>query len=202
MKTVPSALLFDMDGVLVRSEDIWFRVVEEAGVRYRGRVITREEFDPTFGQGTEADITQFGLSCSVAELNRFYAENFGRYVDQVWVDPEARPLLERLSREGLRLAVVTNTTTPLAEDILRAAGLRGFFQTVACADQVPRPKPYPDLVLHALSGLGARAGEAWMIGDSRYDREAARDAGVHFIGLRQHGDARVDRLADLARLVS
>ena len=56
------------------------------------------------------------------------------------------------------------------------------------------------MVLHALSALGSAAAEAWMIGDSRYDREAARDAGVHFIGLRQDGDARVDRLADLARL--
>src|SRR5205085_1313853 len=61
MTPPPTALLFDMDGVLVRSEDAWFRVVEEAGERFRGRPVTREEFTPTFGQGTEADLSQFGL---------------------------------------------------------------------------------------------------------------------------------------------
>ncbi|MBL8939307.1 MAG: haloacid dehalogenase, partial [Archangium sp.] len=60
------AVLFDMDGVLVRSEEVWFRVVEAAGVRFRNRAITREEFFPTFGQGTAADIPVFGLSCTVA----------------------------------------------------------------------------------------------------------------------------------------
>ena len=56
------AILFDMDGVLVRSFEVWFRVVEEAGRRFRGRAITRGEFTPTFGQGTADDVPVFGLS--------------------------------------------------------------------------------------------------------------------------------------------
>lgn len=201
MTSAPTALLFDMDGVLVRSEEAWFRLAEEASVRFRGRPITRAEFAPTFGQGTEADIAQFGLECTPAELNRFYAEHFSRHAHGMWVNPEAAPLLERLAARGLALAVVTNTTAPLAEEILRAARLRGYFRQVACADQVPQPKPAPDLVHHALVGLGVRPDEAWMVGDSRYDREAAGAAGVRFIGLGLDGDARIEHLAELARLI-
>ena len=48
------AVLFDMDGVLVRSEEVWFRVVEAAGVRFRGRAITREEAGRIYRADTKA----------------------------------------------------------------------------------------------------------------------------------------------------
>ena len=190
-----------MDGVLVRSEEAWFRAVEAAGVRFRGRAITREEFAPTFGQGTAADIAAFGLACTPRELDLFYLESFPSFAQETWVDPDAARVLSGLAERGFDVAVVTNTMTPLAESILAAASLRAHVRVVACADQVPRAKPAPDLVLHALAQLGRDAGDAWMTGDSRYDREAARAAGVRFVGYRQEGDARVESLVELARLV-
>jgi phosphoglycolate phosphatase-like HAD superfamily hydrolase len=196
----PRALLFDMDGVLVRSEEAWFRAVEAAGVRFRGRAITRDEFAPTFGQGTAADVAVFGLGCSARELDRFYLEVFPGLARETWVDPEAAVVLAGLAQRGVDVAVVTNTMTPLAESILDAARLRAHVRVVACADQVPRAKPAPDLVWLALGQLGRGAHEAWMTGDSRYDREAARAAGVRFVGYRQDGDARVESLAELVRL--
>ncbi|WP_437653479.1 HAD family hydrolase [Sorangium sp. So ce1182] len=191
------AVLFDLDGVLVHSEAVWFRLMEECGRVFRGRAVTREEFAPTFGQSTAEDVRTFGLACSVEELDRFYAENFRRFVGEILVSPDARPALESLSARGKPLAVVTNTATALAHEILDAAGLRRFFRAVACADQVPRAKPAPDLVLRALAALGAPPAAACLVGDSRYDREAAGAAGVRFIGLGIDGDARSDRLSAL-----
>jgi hypothetical protein len=72
---------------------------------------------------------------------------------------------------GRGRAVVTNTVSPLAATLLGAAGLSDCFECVACANLVPRSKPAPDLVLYALEKLGVAAGEALMVGDSRYDRE-------------------------------
>lgn len=191
------AVLFDMDGVLVRSEEVWFRVVEAAGVRFRGRAISREEFFPTFGQGTAADIPVFGLSCSVAELDAFYVSEFVTHLDAMWVNPEAAPLAELLTRRGLRIGVVTNTVAPLARAILEHAKLASFFDVRATADRVEHAKPAPDLVLLGLKELGVSAGDAVMIGDSRFDRDAARAAGVRFIGLKLDGDSRVERIGDL-----
>jgi len=191
------AVLFDMDGVLVRTHGIWHQVVEEAGRRFRGRPVTRAEFDPTFGQGTAADVEVFGLRCTPAELDAFYVAQFSRFVSGVWVDPSAAQVLGALSSRGLRCAVVTNTVTPLAEEILVAAGLRQAFELVACADQVAHAKPAPDLVLAALERLGLARGDAVFVGDSRYDREAALAAGVRFIGLGIDGDARIEALEAL-----
>lgn len=197
----PTAILFDMDGVLVRSEEIWFHVVEEAGRRFRGTPVTREEFTPTFGQGTRADLEVFGLRCTVPELDRFYAEYFRQHVDEVWVDPDAASVLQTLRARGLRLGVVTNTVTDLAEAILRTAGLRDHVDVVSCADQVPLAKPAPDLILHGLTAVGVDAAHAWVVGDSRYDQEAARAASVFFVGYGRDGDVTVQRLPELLPLL-
>lgn len=201
-RAVPKAMLFDMDGVLIRSEEIWFRVLEEAGRRFRGTPVTREEFLPTFGQGTAADLAVFGFQCSVQTLDRFYVETFGDHLDGVWVNPEAAPLLDALGADGILCGVVTNTVVALAEQVLQKAELRRRVRSVSCADLVEKAKPSPDLVNHALAALGVAAEDAWMVGDSRYDREAARAAGVHFVGFGIDGDERVDALAQLQRRVS
>lgn len=191
---LPRAVLFDMDGVLVRSEEVWFLAVEESGRRFRGRAITREEFFPTFGQGTAADIEVFGLSCTPPELDAFYVTEFVRHLDAMWVNPEAAPLLTWLRGQGVKTALVTNTVGPLASVILERAGLSGQFDSLATADRVAHAKPAPDLVQLALKELAVAPTEASMIGDSRYDRQAAGAAGVHFIGLRLDGDRRVETL--------
>jgi len=197
----PAGILFDLDGVLLRSEEVWFRLVEEAGRRYRGTPITRKEFGPTFGQGTEADVRGFRLACTAAQLDRFYAENFHRYTGEVWVDPQARAVLEALARRKVRRAVVTNTTTSLAGTLLVRAELMDLVEMVACADQVAKAKPDPDVVFHALRGLGIQPADAWMVGDSRFDRSAAEAAGVRYIGLRMDGSPRIESLTDVLGLL-
>jgi HAD superfamily hydrolase (TIGR01549 family) len=193
----PQFILFDLDGVLVSTREVWFRVLEEAGRKFRGRPVTREEFNPTFGQGTEADQKVFDLDCTPAELNQYYVDHFERYTDGLWTNPEARPTLERLLHRGKTLAVVTNTVSTLAVRVLQAAGLADCFTAVACANEVAHPKPAPDVVLHALRLVNAEAKNAWMVGDSRYDREAARAANVFFVGLQTEGDVRIEHLSEL-----
>jgi HAD superfamily hydrolase (TIGR01509 family) len=197
----PRAVLFDLDGVLVRTGDLWARVLEEAGRRFRGSPVTREEFEPTFGQGTAADVRVFGLSSTPAELDRFYEESFARYADALHVDPDAALLLSALRSRGVKTALVTNTVRRLALQILETAGLTELLDAYACADMVGKPKPAPDLVEKALALVGVPPSEAWFVGDSRFDREAARAAQTRFVGLGIDGDLRVERLAEMVTLV-
>ena len=193
----PRAVLFDMDGVLVKSEEVWFKVCEAAGARFRGRALSREEFFPTFGQGTAADVSVFGFHCTVAELDAFYVTEFVRHLDAMWVNPEARPLLDRLSAEGVKLALVTNTVAPLAVQILARAKLGDIFTSLATADRVTNAKPSPEIVQLACQELAVSPADAWMVGDSRFDRAAAQAAGVFFIGLGIDGDRKIERLSEL-----
>lgn len=197
----PRAVLFDMDGVLVKSFELWFRAVEEAGVRFRGRPVTREEFEPTFGQGTAADVAVFGLACTPAELDRFYEAELLRHRDALWVNPEAGPLLELLAARGVLRALVTNTVGPIVKELLPLTGFGHLLPALATADRVAHAKPAPDLVLLACADLGVRPGEAWLVGDSKFDRQAAQTAGVRFVGLGLDGDARIEQLSGLPSLL-
>ena len=60
-----------------------------------------------------------------------------------------------------------------------------------------RAKPSPELLQLACRELCVEPGQAWMVGDSRFDRAAAPAAGVFFVGLGIDGDRRIERLAEL-----
>ncbi len=191
-----------MDGVLIDSRQAWFKVVQQAGLFFRQREVTVAEFEPTFGQGTAADIESFHFKCSVSELNEFYQRGFLRELDSVWINPDAAPVLESLQRRKLACAVVTNTVSSIAMRLLNHAGLAKFFSSFATADMVTLSKPAPDLLYLALRELNFAASSALMVGDSRYDRQAAAAAGVFFVGYRQAGDERIECLADLDNIVA
>lgn len=192
------AVLFDLDGVLVKSKEAWFRTLEEAGRVFRGSPVTREEFEPTFGQGTEADARVFKLGITEAQLNVFYIQHFPRYATDVWVNPEADALLTELTKRGLSRAVVTNSVTPVAEVLLKSAKLRVHFDALACADEA-RSKPAPDLVLLACGKLDLKPGDAMLVGDSRFDEGAANAAGCRFVPYGFGGERGIENLSELLR---
>lgn len=198
MTTLPKAMLFDLDGVLVKSEEAWFRAVAQSGVKFRGgKAITRKEFAPTFGQGTETDIAVFGLQCSTGELNAFYETELLRHLGTVWVNPDAQPLLQWLKEKGVKTALVTNSVAKIARALVERAEVHALFDALATADRVKNSKPAPDLVELALKELGVDAADAWFVGDSRFDRGAAEAAKVKFVGMGIDGDSRIERLAEL-----
>lgn len=195
------AVLFDMDGVLLKSEEAWFRTLELAGETFRGHPVTREEFAPTFGQGTEADARTFKLNISPDELNRFYVEHFPRFAaESTWVNPEAAETLRTLRARGLRTGLVTNSVTPIARALLAPPGLLELLDALACSDEAAS-KPAPDLVLLACRKLSVSPGETWFVGDSRFDEGAATAAGSHFVAYGWGNARRVDSLSALLALV-
>lgn len=196
--TMPRAVLFDLDGVLVKSEEAWFRAVAQSGVKFRsGKAVSRKEFAPTFGQGTETDIVVFGLSCTREELDAFYEAEFLRHLGTVWVNPDAQPLLAELKQRGVKTGLVTNTVAKIARALVEKAEVHTLLDVLATADRVKKSKPAPDLVELALKDLGVTAEETWFVGDSRFDRGAAEAAKVKFVGMGIDGDTRIERLAEL-----
>ncbi|MFE6285576.1 HAD family hydrolase [Streptomyces sp. NPDC057877] len=100
-----------------------------------------------------------------------------------WPTPRADDLVRQLARRGVRLAVVTNNAPGAATAYLDRAGLRDHFASVRGRTSDPGlMKPHPDVLHRALDDLGLAPAHAVMIGDTGTDAEAARSAGVPFIG--------------------
>jgi HAD superfamily hydrolase (TIGR01509 family) len=195
----PRAVLFDMDGVLLHSYDAWMGLVRAAGRDLAGIEITPEEFASTWGQGVAADVERFFRASTEAEVARYYETHFEEHAGGLRVDPEAAPLLEALRARGVPTAVVTNTPVALARRILAAAGLAPG--EVIGADEVPRAKPAPDIVLEACRRLAVAPAAALVVGDSAFDREAAAAAGAAFLGVGQAGgELTAARLGAVLRL--
>lgn len=201
MLRFPRAILFDLDGVLVDSVDAWHGAVAEAGARFRGRAISREEMTSTFGQGTAADVEVFGLSCTPAELDAFYEAELPNHLGAVRIAADAQRVVEAIAARGLARALVTNTVGSLARALVALAVPLELFGSLATADRVAHAKPDPDLVLLACAELDVSPRDAWLVGDSRYDEAAARAAGAGFVGLGLPGDETIATLGELLALL-
>jgi phosphoglycolate phosphatase/AHBA synthesis associated protein len=189
------AVLWDLDGVLVDSYEVWFALLGASARALGGREVTRAAFEAGWGQGISADVERWFPERTIPELEAHYHAHFMDHVAHLRVDPDAGGVVGELRRRGLAQALITNTPAPLAHAILAHAGLE--LDAVVGGTDVPHAKPAPDIVLEACRRLGVAPANALVVGDSRFDRDAARAANVHFVGLRTEGDARVERLADL-----
>jgi phosphoglycolate phosphatase/AHBA synthesis associated protein len=192
------ALLFDLDGVLIQSYEVWFELIKAAAREFGGRGVSREDFAAGWGQGIEADVKRFFPGRSVAEVERYYDTHFLDHACHLRVNPDAKHVLSELRTRGLPRVLVTNTPGALAREILRAAGL-GLDGVVGGTD-VPRAKPAPDMIVRATELVGVDPSDALVVGDTEFDRAAARAAGAPFAGLGIEGDYTLGRLVEVLAL--
>ena len=87
------------------------------------------------------------------------------------------PGLAKLRNHGLKMACLTNKPLSFAEPLLRAKGLRGYFDHVFGGDSFERKKPDPLPLLKTCEALGSLPATTLMLGDSSNDAEAAHNAG-------------------------
>jgi HAD superfamily hydrolase (TIGR01509 family) len=196
-----TAVLFDLDGVLIDSFEAWFRLTNRTRRHLGFPDLERDFFRAHFGQGVEDDLDVFFPGHPFETVDGFFSEHFLDEIEHVVVDPSTIPILGRLGARGHPLAIVTNTRRGLADAMLDALGLAGRVDAVAASGDAPRDKPAPDLVLLACERIGREPARAILVGDSRFDREAAVAAGVPFVGFRTDGPRRIERLVDLPALL-
>jgi len=198
------AVLFDLDGVIADSFDVWLAVLAD-GRRKRGLpVLSAAEVRAIWGQGLLADCETIFPGTRPQDLAREYEEGFARHVARIRPVPGAPEVVGALRDRGFRLALVTNSPRAMTRRVLEALALDSAFERIAAGDEVPRGKPDPALVRLALERLRVRPAAAVMVGDTPADLEAASRAGVASIGYRlDGGDARIESLAELpGRLVA
>ena len=194
-------VLFDMDGVLVFSEEAWFLVFGDTLRSFGVAPIGREEFFAIYGSGTKADRDRYMPRQTVEEVDAAYSRFFLERIDAVRPNDEAAGVLASLRARGVRTAVATNTVSGLAREILGRTGLLPLLDAVASPDEAGAPKPDPAVLRLAARRIGLGLDECLFTGDSRYDRDAAAAAGVRFVGHRFGEGERVESLAQILPMV-
>jgi phosphoglycolate phosphatase len=99
--------------------------------------------------------------------------------------PDGEDILNSAINKGYHLAVASNRVNPWHD--LATLNLGKYFDTVVGSSDVPRPKPYPDMLLTILQQLEIEAQTAIYVGDTTVDMNCARSADIKALGLTQSG---------------
>lgn len=148
-----SAVAFDMDGLLINTEELYFEVFEELMQR-RGQHYTHQLRRSMMGlpspQAFEVLIEQAKLKETADQLEEECDEIFsGVLPDRLAVMPGVIELLEHIERCGLPHCVATSSRRSFADDCLAAVGVLERFDFIVTAAEVERGKPHPDIYLEA-----------------------------------------------------
>lgn len=186
--TLPDAVVFDNDGLLLDTESVWTRAEEDLFER-RGTEFTPA--DKLELVGTSAEIAGGILERRLGEPGRA-AELIEELNELVVAELEhgveamigARELLERLREQGVPLGLVSNSPLRFIRRSIEIAGFEAHFDVVLSAHEVAAPKPAPDPYLEACRRLGVEPGPAVVaLEDSPIGVAAARAAGLTVIGI-------------------
>ena len=189
MPTLPSAAVFDNDGLLLDTEEAWTRAEQKlfAGL---GREFTMEHKRTLIGSSrTMAAAKLEAILERPGEGERLMDELHELVMEEALLGVAPRPgaleLLARLSEQGVPLAVASNSERAFLERTLSGAGLLhdGPFQTTVSANDIEHPKPAPDIYLEACRRLGVRPEQAVALEDSPIGVAAAAAAGMFVIGV-------------------
>ena len=182
-----AGVFFDLDGTLVDSlEDICGHL---NAVRERYYSLPRRpstDLRSAIGYGVDHLARQGCPELPESEMLRVIERFRASYLENPHVGgslyPGVKETLAYLrSRPGLKLAVVTNKLTKVAESTLRHY-LPGFsFDAIAGPDSVSRHKPDPAHLTEVAVKIGILARNVWMVGDHDVDRQCAEAAGAGFL---------------------
>jgi HAD superfamily hydrolase (TIGR01509 family) len=183
---VIDAVVFDLDGVLIQTEEIWDEV--------------RENFARERGGRYDADAQRAMMGMSSTEWSRYMHETLGivdppeeinaevvrrmqaRYRERLPLVDGAVAAVERLAARW-PLGVASSSNRPLIDAVLEASGLAARFRATVSSEEVSRGKPAPDVYLETARRLGAAPERCAAVEDSHSGIRSAKAAGMRVVAI-------------------
>ena len=180
------AVVFDMDGVLLQSEEVWDEV--------------REEYVRERGGRYDAEIQRAMMGMSSPEWSRYLHDHAGvpdepeeinaevvrrmlaRYRVQLPLIPGAVEAVERLAAH-YPLGLASSSNRELIDTALDVSGLAPFFSATVSSEEVAHGKPAPDVYLEAARRLGVDPSRCCAVEDSHGGIRSAKTAGMRVVAI-------------------
>ncbi|RAI44379.1 HAD family hydrolase [Rhodoplanes roseus] len=182
------AIIFDIDGTLIDSVDAhaesWVRALAQFGVEADFHDVRRR-----IGMGADRLMPAFApddlLQRHGKDIESYRSDLFKReYLPTIRPFPRVRDLFERIRANGQTIVLGSSCAADEIEDYKRIAGVADLVDAQTTKDDASRSKPSPDIFRAALDQIAPiPTGDVVVVGDSVYDAQAARHAGVAVIGV-------------------
>lgn len=191
-------IIFDMDGVLVDTEAlhyrVWRQVFSEQGINveyevYKGCIGSTTEYlyrlvDQAYG-------TSFRGNGELKErfkaIKREILEQEG-----IWAIDGVKEILSLLHKKEYPMAVASSSPQEMIDWVAELAGLGGYFNLMYSAERVEHPKPAPDVFLKTAEKMQMKSEECLVIEDSANGVRAAKAAGMTCFGFANPGSGNQD----------
>ena len=181
-----AAVVFDLDGVILETEEVWDEVrgryVVEHGGRYDADAqrammgMSAPEWSSYLHEALGVPGTPAEISAEVAEL---MAE---RYRERLPLIPGAREAVERLATRW-PIGLASSANRPLIDAALALSGMDALFSATVSSEEVARGKPAPDVYLEAARRLGAEPASCAAVEDSHSGIRSAKAASMLVIAI-------------------
>lgn len=180
------AVVFDLDGVIVDSEQVW-DAAREALARERGGRWHEKAQQDMMGMSS-VEWSRYmhdviGLKDPPEEISAEVVRRLeATYREELPLIDEAPEAVARLA-ERWSLAVASSSNRPIIDLVLELGGLDRFFRATVSSEEVARGKPSPDVYLEAARRLGVDPTKTAAIEDSRNGILSAKAAGMRVIAI-------------------
>ena len=190
------AVIFDVDGTLIDSVDFHAESWERAFARF-GYDIAFKTLRSQIGKGgdqlmpeflSEAELESEGPRIEKERGAIFKAD----YLDRVKGFPGCGDLFRALRKRGLRIALASSSKSAELKVYKSVAGVDGLTDVETSSDDAEKSKPHPDIFQAALDKLKLGPDRVLVVGDTPYDADAARKAGIASVGVLCGGFAESD----------
>ncbi len=202
-------LLLDIDGTLMDTLDAILASMNAALDAHRMKPLTKDELRPLIGMpvARQMDLLRGMQGPAVDEITDLYYVHFMDHVERVLpLYPGVAETFPHLV--GHPISTMTTRRLQGARRMLEVAGIAPYFEAIVGGDEVPRPKPFPDLPLFSAQALGLPPERCVVVGDAPVDILAGRAARMWTVAatygygnpaaLREaKPHAMIDRFADL-----
>lgn len=183
----PQAVVFDMDGLMFNTEDLYVEVGSQILAR-RGKRFTRALLDEMMGRPTKTALSimiqRNQLDATVAQLERETDELFPDVLAAKLAPmPGLLPLLAALEQAGVPKAVATSSRRHFVMDCLSRFDMVERFQFLLTAEDVVQGKPDPEIYQTASRRLGLDCGRVMVLEDSEIGCRAASQAGTFAVAV-------------------
>jgi HAD superfamily hydrolase (TIGR01509 family) len=182
---VIDAVVFDLDGVIVDSEQVWddvrVQLVHGAGLPFPPEA-TRDMMGMSSPEWSRYLVERIGLPVTPEQANAAVVERMlDRYADDG--PPFIPGAADAVKRIGARwpVAIASSSNRELIEVVLDAAGLDRLVRVVVSSEEVERGKPAPDVYLEAIRRLGVDPRRATAVEDSHNGIRSAHAAGLRVV---------------------
>jgi 2,3-diketo-5-methylthio-1-phosphopentane phosphatase/HAD superfamily hydrolase (TIGR01509 family) len=172
-------IIFDLDGTLIEAYEAIYLGLEEAFHHFGRKVFAFNDLKKYLKADLEATLNQFfspeEVSKGVPIMRRKYEEV---YLGKTHFLDGAKEVLEILYRKGILMGVASNKFGRFSRGALKHLGVAEYFKSVIGAGDVPRNKPFPDMIHAVLKEMDLPPEEVIFVGDTLTDIDTGKQAGV------------------------